>query len=189
MLGFGLMRLPLRSAVKKVLDYSLRNMVDLFLERGFDYFDTSYVYHDGESENAVRKALVERHDRGSYRLASKFPAFMGFHTDEEIKKVFQEQLDKCGVEYFDYYLIHSLNRELYDNVKTRRFSTLQSGGGQKEKSDISGLSWHDNAEELDRVLNEHPEMEFVQIVVNYYDWDEPLVQSRECYGSNPKAWL
>ncbi|MEI3059254.1 MAG: aldo/keto reductase [Oscillospiraceae bacterium] len=181
LLGFGLMRLPLRSDSQKDIDMEqFKNMVDLFLERGSDYFDTSYVYHDGESENAVRKALVERHDRGSYRLASKFPAFMGFHTDEEIKKVFQEQLDRCGVEYFDYYLIHSLNRELYDSVKDTPLLTLRSGGGQKEKSDISGLSWHDDAEELDRVLNEHPEMEFVQIVVNYYDWDEPLVRSREC---------
>ena len=182
MLGFGLMRLPLRSDSQKDIDMEqFKNMVDLFLERGFDYFDTSYVYHDGESENAVRKALVERHDRGSYRLASKFPAFMGFHTDEEIKKVFQEQLDKCGVEYFDYYLIHSLNRELYDNVKDTPLFDLAIRWRAEGKIRHLGLSWHDNAEELDRVLNEHPEMEFVQIVVNYYDWDEPLVQSRECY--------
>ena len=150
MLGFGLMRLPLKSDSQKDIDMEqFKNMVDLFLERGFDYFDTSYVYHDGESENAVRKALVERHDRGSYRLASKFPAFMGFHKNEEIQKVFQEQLDKCGVEYFDYYLIHSLNRELYDNVKDTALFDLAIGWRAEGKIRHLGFSWHDNAEELD----------------------------------------
>ena len=107
-LGFGLMRLPLCSAEQTDIDMEqFKKMVDLFLERGFTYFDTSYVYHNGESENAIRKALTERHDRNAYQLASKFPTFLNIQDEDKIEAVFQEQLDKCGVTYFDYYLLHS----------------------------------------------------------------------------------
>ncbi len=181
-LGFGLMRLPLCSAEQTDIDMEqFKKMVDLFLERGFTYFDTSYVYHNGESENAIRKALTERHDRNAYQLASKFPTFLNIQDGEKIEAVFQEQLDKCGVTYFDYYLLHSLKR---DTVKQAEATGLfQRAKVWKANGKIRhlGLSWHDSAAELDKVLADHPEIEFVQIVINYYDWEEPIIQSKACY--------
>ena len=112
-LGFGLMRLPVTDGTQEHIDQNaLNQMVDLYLERGFTYFDTSYVYHNGASETAIREALVKRHDRDSFVLASKFPTFI-MPSEEQVDTIFQEQLDKCGVDYFDYYLLHNLNRYLY----------------------------------------------------------------------------
>lgn len=181
-LGFGLMRLPLCSAEQTDIDMEqFKKMVDLFLERGFTYFDTSYVYHNGESENAIRKALTERHDRNTYQLASKFPTFLNIQDGDKVEAVFQEQLDKCGVTYFDYYLLHSLK---WDAVKQAEATGLfQRAKAWKANGKIRhlGLSWHDSATELDKVLADHPEIEFVQIVINYYDWEEPIIQSKACY--------
>ncbi len=181
-LGFGLMRLPLIGADSKDIDIEqFKKMVDLYLERGFTYFDTSYVYHNGESENAVRKALTSRHARSEYRLASKFPAFLNIGESDKIEAVFQEQLDKCGVSYFDYYLLHNLNRSLVKFVEESGLFEHAQEWKKQGKILHLGFSWHDSAEELGRVLDRHPEIEFVQIVVNYYDWDEPVIQSRKCY--------
>lgn len=112
-LGFGLMRLPVTGDKPEDIDQNtLNQMVDAFLAQGFTYFDTSYVYHNGASENAIREALVKRHDRSSFLLASKFPTF-AMPAEEQVEAIFAEQLAKCGVAYFDYYLLHNLNRYLY----------------------------------------------------------------------------
>ena len=181
-LGFGLMRLPQRSDDPTDIDIEqLKQMVDRFLERGFTYFDTSYVYHNGTSETAIREALTRRHSRESYVLASKFPTFM-CPPEDKVDGYINEQLEKCGVEYFDYYLLHNLNRYLYAHEVTdaHLFDHMKAW---KEAGKIRhiALSWHDDAAHLDTLLAEHPEVEAVQIALNYYDWDEPFIQAGACY--------
>ena len=181
-LGFGLMRLPLNSEDPTDINQDeLNEMIDLFLDKGFTYFDTSYVYHNGESERAIRKALVERHDRNSYTLASKFPTF-NMPEAKDVENIFQEQLDKCGVDYFDYYLLHNLNRVLYE-IEVEKIHLFDYMKKWKEEGRIKhiGFSYHDDAKTLDKILNDHPEVEFVQIIINYYDWDEPYIQAKACY--------
>lgn len=181
-LGFGLMRLPLNSEDPTDINQDeLNEMIDLFLDKGFTYFDTSYVYHNGESERAIRRALVERHDRNSYTLASKFPTF-NMPEAKDVENIFQEQLDKCGVDYFDYYLLHNLNRVLYE-IEVEKIHLFDYMKKWKEEGRIKhiGFSYHDDAKTLDKILNDHPEVEFVQIIINYYDWDEPYIQAKACY--------
>lgn len=181
-LGFGLMRLPVKSAEPTDINQEeLNKMVDLFLKRGFTYFDTSYVYHNGASETAIRDALVKRHPRDSFILASKFPTFL-MPKDDQADKILDEQLEKCGVEYFDFYLLHNLNRYLYKTevADARLFEHMKKW---KEEGKIRHIafSYHDDAEHLDQILSEHPEVEAVQIALNYYDWDEPFIQAGKCY--------
>ncbi len=181
-LGFGLMRLPKKSENVTDVDIEqLKSMVDLFLERGFKYFDTSYVYHDGASETAIREALVKRHPRDSFMLATKFPTFL-MPTEDRVEDIFNEQLEKCGVEYFDYYLLHNLNRYLYPNeVKLAHLFDYMKKWKEQGKIRHIVFSYHDDAAHLDEILTEHPEVDAVQIVLNYYDWEEPLIQSEKCY--------
>lgn len=181
-LGFGCMRLPVRSDDPTAIDLdAFKQMVDQFLARGFTYFDTSYVYHNGASESAVREALVKRHDRDSFTLATKFPTFM-MVSEDKVDQIFQEQLDKCGVDYFDYYLLHNLNRYVYATVvkDTHLFDHMKRWKEQGKIRHI-GFSYHDDAEHLDQILSEHPEVEAVQIALNYYDWEEPFIQAKRCY--------
>ncbi len=181
-LGFGLMRLPLLNPDNPAnIDVEqVKQMVDTFLERGFTYFDTAWMYHSFQSENVVKEALVDRYPRDSYTLATKLHA--GFiKTKEDRDKVFEEQRRKTGVEYFDYYLLHDIG---FDHYKTYTdldcFRWLMD---KKEKGLVRhiGFSYHDNAELLDKVLTEHPEFEFVQLQINYLDWESEGIQSRECY--------
>lgn len=181
-LGFGLMRLPQKSGNAADIDLEqFKQMVDLFLERGFTYFDTSYVYHDGASETAIREALVKRHPRESFLLVSKFPTFQ-MPAEDKVEGIFQEQLDKCGVEYFDYYLLHNLNRYIYaTEVQDAHLFDHMKQWKEQEKIRHIAFSYHDDAAHLDQILTEHPEVDAVQIVLNYYDWEEPFIQSRKCY--------
>lgn len=181
-LGFGLMRLPQKSDNAADIDLEqFKQMVDLFLERGFTYFDTSYVYHDGASENAIREALVKRHPRESFLLVSKFPTFQ-MPAEDKVEAIFQEQLDKCGVEYFDYYLLHNLNRYIYaTEVQDAHLFDHMKQWKEQGKIRHIAFSYHDDAAHLDQILTEHPEVDAVQIVLNYYDWEEPFIQSRKCY--------
>ena len=181
-LGFGLMRLPLLNPDNPAnIDVEqVKQMVDTFLERGFTYFDTAWMYHSFQSENVVKEALVDRYPRDSYTLATKLHA--GFiKTKEDRDKVFEEQRRKTGVEYFDYYLLHDIG---FDHYKTYPdldcFRWLMD---KKEKGLVRhiGFSYHDNAELLDKVLTEHPEFEFVQLQINYLDWESEGIQSRKCY--------
>lgn len=181
-LGFGLMRLPQRSQDSTDIDLEqLKQMVDRFLERGFTYFDTSYVYHNGASETAIRDALVKRHPRGSFLLASKFPTFV-MPQENQVDGIFAEQLEKCGVDYFDVYLLHNLNRWLYANeVQPAHLFEHMKQWKEQGKIHRIAFSYHDDAAHLDQILMEHPEVDAVQIALNYYDWDEPFIQSRACY--------
>ena len=181
-LGFGCMRLPLAEAGNfKAVDIAeVERMVDTFLERGFTYFDTAYMYHDFHSECVVREALVERHPRSSFTLATKLPTmFLKAEGDQE--RIFAEQLSKCGVDYFDYYLLHNLNTANYRTVE--RFDSFAFAARMKAEGRIRhvGFSFHDSAEVLDEALTKHPEAEFVQLQLNYIDWENDNVQSRKCY--------
>lgn len=184
-LGFGMMRLPLQDP-KESSGIDLQQlcpMVDAFLERGYTYFDTAYMYHGGQSEFAARDALVKRHPRESFTLADKMPIsyLKDETTTEKQTAIFHEQLEKCGVEYFDYYLLHCVTAGNYET--TLRMDTW--GYLQKMKAEGRirhlGFSFHDKADVLDKVLTEHPEVEFVQLQINYLDWEDERVQSRKCY--------
>lgn len=186
-LGFGLMRLPLLDAsdAASIDIEQTKQMVDTFLEQGFTYFDTAWMYCGFASENATKEALVERHPRDSYTLATKLHA--GFlQGKEDRERIFEEQRKKTGVEYFDYYLLHDIG---YDHYKI--YNELDCFTWLKEKKEQGlvkhiGFSYHDNAELLDKVLTEHPEMEFVQLQINYLDWDSEGIQSRKCYETAVK---
>ena len=180
--GNGLKRLPLLNpgdAASIDLE-QMKQMVDTFIERGFTYFDTAWMYCAFKSEEAVREALVKRHDRSTYTLATKLHA--GYlKTKEDRDRIFQEQLRKTGADYFDYYLIHDVGAHHYEIYKELDCFTWIA---EKKKQGLirhMGFSFHDNAEFLDKVLTEHPEMEFVQLQINYIDWDSEGVQSRKCY--------
>lgn len=186
-LGFGMMRLPVISGPTDFDYEQLNDMVDAFLEAGYTYFDTSFVYHDGKSEEATRKALVERHPRDSYTVATKFPTFMEI-PEEKIEEIFQSQLDHLGVEYVDYYLLHNIQNVYYDGydgeggiVKTTHLFDHAKKRKEDGKIRHLGISFHSSAKLLDRVLTEHPEIEFVQIALNPIDWDSELVQAGLCY--------
>lgn len=186
-LGFGLMRLPLLNEEdKKSIDKEQAcQMTDLFLERGFTYFDTAYMYHEYESERAVKDFLVTRKDRGSYTLASKLPV-MQLKEKEDMERIFNEQREKCGVEYFNYYLLHALDAEHYKTVK--RLGCFEFAMQKKAEGKVKhvGFSFHDSADVLDEILTDHPEAEFVQLQLNYLDWEDAKVQSRKCYETAVK---
>ena len=180
--GFGCMRLPLLDASNQAtVDFEqFKKMVDIFLERGFTYFDTAYMYHDFKSEVFVREALVKRHPRDSFTLTTKLPT-MFLKTKEDRERIFNEQLEKCGVDYFDYYLLHNLNATTYPTAeKLDCFQFLQEKKAEGKIKHIC-FSYHDNAKLLDEILTKHPEIEFVQIQMNYLDWDSRSIQSRKCY--------
>ena len=184
-LGFGMMRLPTPDPGQqdKVDMEKVCAMVDTFLERGFTYFDTAYMYHGGESEAIVREAVVKRHPRDSFTIADKMPLvnFKADSTPADQEKVFFGQLEKCGVDYFDYYLLHNVNAETY--ATAQRLDTFAFLKGQREAGKLRrlGFSYHDKAELLDQILTDHPEVEFVQLQLNYLDWEDERIQSRKCY--------
>ncbi len=181
-LGFGLMRLPLTDQNDEAsIDMEkTKQMVDLFLERGFTYFDTAWMYCGFNSENAARECLVSRHPRDSYTLASKLHSAF-FNSLEERDKVFQEQLRKTGAGYFDYYLLHGIEAGSYP--KYEQFKCFEWILDKKQQGLVkhAGFSFHDSPELLDEILTKHPEMEFVQLQINYLDWESEFVQSRRCY--------
>lgn len=181
-LGFGTMRMPLKDSKDQTnvdLEQVCR-MVDVFLKQGFTYFDTAYMYHDYASERIVRKTLVERHKRDSFQLATKLPTMM-LKEKEDMEQIFNEQLEKCGVEYFDYYLLHCLNVANYDICKKLGCFDFVMQKKKEGKIRKIGFSFHDKADVLELILKEHPEMEFVQLQINYLDWENENVQSGKCY--------
>lgn len=181
-LGFGLMRLPLTDANDKgSIDIeALKEMVDTFMEQGFTYFDTAWMYCAFKSENAVKEALTDRYPRDRYTLTTKLHASY-LKKKEDRDRIFEEQRQKTGVEYFDYYLLHAIDQELYSIYNEMDcFNWLIEKKKQGLVKHI-GFSYHDSAEFLDQVLTEHPEMEFVQLQMNYLDWESAEVQSCKCY--------
>lgn len=181
-LGFGLMRLPrLDDSDAAAIDLEqTKQMVDAFLEKGFTYFDTAWMYCAFKSEEAVKEVLVKRHPRDRFSLATKLHS--GFvHSLEDRDRIFEEQRRKTGVEYFDYYLLHGIGGESYQVYQQFDcFAWLEEKKRQGLVKHI-GFSFHDHADVLERILKEHPEMEFVQLQINYLDWDSQGVQARKCY--------
>ena len=179
-LGFGLMRLPLTDPSDQTsIDLpQLEKMVDMYLDEGLDYFDTAYLYHGTCSESAIKKALVDRYPREKYRIATKLP-IMKVSTPEEAESVFEEQLSKTGAGYFDSYLIHNVSENYWDNlIGCDAFAFIRRKKAEGKVKRI-GFSFHSGPEMLEKVLREHPEMEFVQLQVNYLDMDDPAIESRK----------
>ena len=178
-LGFGLMRLPEKDGAIDIEQVS--QMADAYMEAGFNYFDTAYVYHGGNSEKVVKEAIVKRFPRESFTIATKLPAWF-LHSPKDRDKVFEEQLDRCGVDYFDYYLLHSLeDGNNYDTYE--KYDCFDWGIKKRDEGRIKhfGFSFHGTPELLVQVLDKHPEIEFVQIQLNYADWDNKIVHSGELY--------
>ena len=181
-LGFGMMRLPLtdKNDASSIDIEQTKRMVDAFIAGGFTYFDTAWMYCSHKSEDAVKTALVDRHPRDSFTLATKLHS--GYiETKEDRDRIFNEQLRKTGAGYFDYYLIHDVNRGDYDKyLRLECFEWLR----EKKKAGLVkniGFSFHDGADFLEKVLNEQKGFDFVQLQINYLDWDSDGVQSRKCY--------
>lgn len=176
-LGFGLMRLPKKGLHTDI--EQVKNMVDLFMEAGFTYFDTAYVYLG--SEAAIKKALVDRYPRESFTLATKLNAMMMAPTEKAAKKQFYTSLERTGAGYFDYYLLHAMMEGGYK--KYDKFHLWDFVGEQKAKGLVKhmGFSFHAGPQLLDWLLKEHPEVDFVQLQINYADWENPSVTARANY--------
>ena len=181
-LGFGCMRLPLLDPKddSKIDIEQFKKMVDTFLARGFTYFDTAYMYHGSKSELAVKEALVKRHPRNSFTVADKLPLYE-VKQEGDAERIFNEQLGKVGVTYFDYYLLHNVNRN--DVATIDKFNLFDFVIQKQKEGKIKhlGFSFHDMPELLDKILTAHPEVEFVQLQLNYADWDNPNVKAKENY--------
>ncbi len=179
-LGFGLMRLPEEDGTIQI--DRVCEMVDAYMKAGLNYFDTAYVYHGGKSEVAAREAVVKRYPRDSFKIATKLPAWE-MKTKEDRDRIFNEQLERAGVDYFDFYLLHSIEEgNNYDTYE--RLDCFNWGLEKKAEGKIKhfGFSFHGSPELLAKVLDIHPEMEFVQIQLNYLDWENPVVQSGRLYN-------
>ena len=176
--GFGCMRLPLKDGEIDLAETS--RMVDYFLEQGFNYFDTAHGYLQGRSETALKACLTSRHPRDSYILTDKLTGSF-FKTEADIRPFFQSQLEACGVDYFDFYLMHAQSAMFYQHFKKCRAYETAFALKAEGKIKHVGISFHDHAEVLEQILTDYPEIEVVQIQFNYVDYDDPAVQSRKCY--------
>lgn len=176
--GFGMMRLPMVGDEVDIPQTTA--MVDAFLAAGFNYFDTAHPYIRGKSELAIRTCLTERYPRDRYLLANKLSGGC-IEKEADILPFFHSQLEACGVDYFDFYLLHAVSeKQDLHFTKTRAYEAARQ---LKEQGRVRhlGFSFHDSADFLDRFLTAHPEMEFVQIQFNYADYEDPKVESRKCY--------
>ena len=174
-LGFGCMRFLQENGA--VIESEVKKMFDLFLENGFTYFDTAHGYLNGQSEPVIRRCLVDRYPREKFVLTDKLSAFL-YKKEEEIIPYIENQLKICGVSYFDNYLIHSVHHGNYEKYKNTHAFELVKQMKEQGKIKHIGISFHDNAELLEQILTEQPEIELVQIQLNYLDFDDPGVQSR-----------
>ena len=182
-LGFGLMRLPLLDPNDTTkIDYNaFCTMADRYMDAGFSYFDTATPYHGGKhSEIAFRECVAKRYPRESFTITNKLSFFI-VRKEEELEEFFESQLERCGVEYFDYYLLHAMNQEylrIAEEIHAFEFVARKKAEG---KIRHIGFSFHDSAEVLEEFLTRHPDMEYVQLQINYADWENEEVQSRACY--------
>ena len=176
--GFGCMRLPMQG--EDVDIEQTKQMVDTFLAQGFNYFDTAHGYIQGKSELALKECLTSRHNREEYILTNKLSEGY-FKTQADIRPFFQSQLEACGVDYFDFYLMHSQGSTNYQHFKDCRAYETAFELKAEGKVRHVGISFHDRAEVLDQILTEYPQVEVVQIQFNYLDYDDIAVQSRKCY--------
>lgn len=175
--GFGAMRLPMKDG--KIDADQVNEMVDVFIENGFNYFDTAHGYHDGLSELTLHQCLTSRHSREEYLLTNKLSEEY-FKSEESIRPFFESQLKACGVDYFDFYLMHAQDRRNY--VKYQNCHAYEVAAALKKEGKIRhmGISFHDTADILDGILTDHPEVEIVQIQFNYLDYDDHAIQSGKC---------
>ena len=177
-LGFGCMRLPLTE--EKEIDIpAFSKMVDAYLDAGYCYFDTAHGYHGGKSETALREALTSRHPRERYLLTNKLSTYH-FEREEEIRPLFESQLAATGVEYFDFYLMHAQDSELYRKFRACHAYEVALALKKEGKFRHFGISFHGTPPLLREILTAYPEIEVVQIQLNYMDYDDPAVASREC---------
>lgn len=176
--GFGCMRLPMKDGEVNVLETN--RMVDAFLDAGFNYFDTAHGYLQGKSETALKTCLTSRYPRDRYILTNKLTANF-FKTQDDIRPLFEEQLAACGVDYFDFYLMHAQGTGNYPHFKECHAYETAFELKKEGKVRHVGISFHDRHEVLEQILTEYPEIEVIQIQFNYADYDDPSVQSRECY--------
>ena len=176
--GFGCMRLPMNDDQVDIAETT--RMVDEFLAQGFNYFDTAHGYIGGKSELALKECLTSRYPREAYSLTDKLTDSY-FKTEADIRPFFESQLEACGVDYFDFYLMHAQNADNFKKFKACR--AYETAFALKAEGRIRhvGLSFHDRAEVLDQILTEYPQIEVVQIQFNYLDYDDIAVQSRKCY--------
>ena len=182
-LGFGLMRLPVTDTNNNasIDEAAVLEMMREFIDNGFTYFDTAYMYHRYNSENVVSRTLVSGFPRDAYTLADKLPICF-LKEEADMSRIFEEQISKCGVEYFDYYMLHDVNSSNYRQT-VERLGAFEFISKLKEQGRVReiGLSFHDGAELLDTILTSHPEVDFVQLQINYLDWEDEGIQSRLCY--------
>ena len=176
--GFGLMRLPM---IEEDVDIEqTKAMVDSFMEAGFNYFDTAKPYIKGKSELAVKECLSSRYPRDSFILTNKL-SFWCFEKEEDIRPMFEGQLEACGVEYFDFYLHHALSAQRHETYTNLRAYEIVKELKAEGKIRHIGMSFHDTADVLDKILTDRPEIEVVQLQINYVDWIDPRVQAEKCY--------
>ena len=176
--GFGCMRLPM---IGEDVDIEqTKKMVDKYLEMGFNYFDTAHGYIQGKSEQAIKTCLTDRYSRDKYILTDKLTNFF-FKKEEDIRPFFEQQLEICGVDYFDYYLMHAQSADKFEYFKKCRAYETAFELKKEGKIKHVGISFHDRASVLEQILTEYPQIEVVQIQFNYLDYDDPAVQSRKCY--------
>ena len=176
--GFGCMRLPMNG--DEVNLEETKQMVDAFLDAGFNYFDTAHGYIQGKSETALKACLTSRYPRDKYILTNKLSGGF-FKTEADIRPLFESQLEACGVDYFDFYLMHAQGEGCYPHYKKCRAYETAFELKKEGKVRHVGISFHDRAEFLEQILTEYPEVEAVQIQFNYVDYDDLAVQSRRCY--------
>ena len=176
--GFGYMRLPMQGEAVDL--EQTRKMVDTFLDAGFNYFDTAHGYLQGKSEECIKSCLSSRYPREAYVLTDKL-TMAYFKKQEDIRPFFESQLEICGVDYFDFYLMHAQSAEIFKHFKACRAYETAFELKKEGKIRHVGISFHDRAEVLDEILREYPQIEVVQIQLNYVDFDDPAVQSRKCY--------
>lgn len=176
--GFGCMRLPMKNG--EVDTEQTCRMVDAFLENGFNYFDTAHGYLNGKSEGALKTCLTSRYPRDRYILTDKLTNFF-FKKQDDIRPLFQSQLEACGVDYFDFYLMHAQGADNFNYFKKCRAYETALELKAEGKIRHFGISFHDRAEVLEQILTEYPQVEVVQIQFNYLDYEDPAVESRKCY--------
>ncbi|WP_407377367.1 aldo/keto reductase [Methanobrevibacter sp.] len=181
-LGFGMMRLPLldENDVTNIDVEQVKKMVDVFMENGFNHFDTAFVYHEGVGEKTFRECVVDRYPRDSFKISTKLPLFV-ITEESQLEPIFAQQLENCGVDYFDYYMLHNVSgftENAWKNVDLYSFIEKKKQEGFIKHI---GISTHGNAEFLEEILFEHPELEFVLLQINYLDWEDEGIESKKCW--------
>ena len=184
-LGFGMMRLPTKGPDAEIDFEHVNKMVDYYMDHGMNYFDTAWFYHGGKSENALKETVVKRYPRESFVIADKMPIWE-VETPEDVERIFNIQLERCGVDYFDYYLLHSLNEN--NNKKCEDMGAYEFCLKMKEAGKIKsfGFSFHGTTADIKHILANHPELEFAQLQVNYYDWEFDFKEQYEIARSYNK---